>query len=116
MRNFVLVFILAIIISACGNQTGKQATAGDAAKTEAIAPENLQVIEIAVNGMTCQGCERTVQTAVGNLPGVQEVKASHLDSTAIVTFDKTIVTFGQMQTAINEKGYEALSYQVVSLK
>jgi copper ion binding protein len=113
MRNFAFIFILAIVVAACGNQTGRQQAGEDAAKTEAISPENLQVIEIAVNGMTCQGCEHTIQTAVGNLPGVQEVKASHLDSTAIVTFDKTKVTFGQMQAAINDKGYEALSYQVI---
>lgn len=114
MKNLVFIFILTVVMAACGQQTGKQQTGGEAANVEAIAPENLQKIEIAVVGMTCEGCERTVQTAVKNLPGVQEVKASHLDSTAVVTFDKTKATFEQMQAAINEKGYEATGFQVVN--
>jgi copper chaperone CopZ len=114
MKNLAFFFILTFIMAACGQQSGTQQTGGDAAKVEAIAPENLQKIEIAVVGMTCEGCERTVQTAVKSLPGVQDVKASHLDSTAIVTFDKTKATFEQMQTAIVEKGYEATGFQVIN--
>ena len=114
MKNFVFLFVITIIMVSCGQQSGNQQTNGEATKTEVIAPENLEKIEIAVVGMTCEGCERTVQTAVKNLPGVQEVKASHLDSTAVVTFDKTKTTFEQMQTAINEKGYEALSFKAVN--
>jgi len=113
MKNLALIFILTFVMAACGQQAGTQQTGDEAAKVEAIAPENMEKIEIAVVGMTCEGCERTVQTAVKNLPGVQDVKASHLDSTAIVTFDKTKTTIEQMQAAIVEKGYEALSFTVV---
>lgn len=63
--------------------------------------------------MTCEGCEQTVQMAVGKLPGVQNVEASHTDSAAIVTFDTTLVSFAQMQEAINAKGYQAKDFLVV---
>lgn len=34
-------------------------------------------VAFAVRGMTCEGCENSVRTAVGNLPGVTGVSASH---------------------------------------
>lgn len=34
-------------------------------------------IEIPVEGMTCEGCERTVQSALGSLGGVRTADADH---------------------------------------
>ena len=104
MKNLVTIFAFVFLIVGCTGQAGKKQDASQQTTT-VVAPENLKAIEISVYGMSCEGCERTIQTAVGKLPGIQEVKASHLDSTVIVRFDKTQSTFDDMKTAITEKGY-----------
>lgn len=109
MRNLVTIFALALMIAGCSGQANKKQDSASQSAT-VISPENLKVIEISVYGMSCEGCERTIQTAVGKLPGIQEVKASHLDSAVIVKFDKTLSDFGDMKTAITEKGYTVNEY------
>ena len=106
------IFLTALLLAACGTST-EQRSDSNKAESAAINPEAVETIRITVTGMTCEGCERTVQTAVKNLPGVQEVKASHTDSVAIVAFDTTLVSFAQMQQAINAKGYQAKDFVVV---
>jgi len=113
MKNILSLVLISFMIFSCGTQQEKSATENQTETIQSIDPANLETIEIAVNGMTCGGCERTVQTAVGSLPGIQSVKASHLDSTAIVTFDKTKATFQEMQAAITDKGYDALDFKVI---
>ncbi len=113
MKNILPLLFITIIIFSCGTQQEKSTTEDQTETIQSIDPANLETIEIAVHGMTCGGCERTVQTAVGNLSGIQSVKASHLDSTAIVTFDKSKATFEEMKTAITDKGYQALDFKVI---
>lgn len=113
MKKIIFLFIISIIFTACGSQNDKTTSQENTDTIETIDPANLETIEISVVGMTCGGCERTVQTAIGNLPGVQEVKASFQDSTAIVTFDKTKASFEEMKTTVEGKGYEVKDFKVV---
>jgi copper chaperone CopZ len=55
--------------------------------------------------MTCGGCERALGRAVGQLPGVQSVAASHVDQVATVTYDEAIVTPEAIAAAIRNAGY-----------
>lgn len=112
MKNIIYILLIAIAFYACGSQGNKTGTE-TSTTVETIDPANLETIEIAVYGMTCGGCEKTVKTAVGNLPGVQEVTASHTDSVAVVTFDKTKSGFEEMKAAITGKGYKVADFKVV---
>lgn len=112
MKNLIVLLIIAVVAFGCGSQ-GEKSTQEQSQETVAIDPANLETIEIEVHGMTCSGCERTVKKAVGDLPGVQEVTASHTDSVAVVIFDKTQSGFEAMKAAINDKGYKAVDYKVV---
>jgi copper chaperone CopZ len=58
-----------------------------------------------VTGMTCGGCERALRRAVGQLPGVQSVVASHGESAATVTYDEAVVTPEAIAAAIRDAGY-----------
>ena len=59
-----------------------------------------------VEGMTCAGCERTIQRVVGNLEGVTSVKADLNFSTVSVEYDSSKVTIDAIQSAINKVGYK----------
>jgi copper ion binding protein len=59
-----------------------------------------------VEGMTCSGCERTVQKVVGNLEGVMSSKADLQSSTVSVEYDPAKVTIDKIKNAVNGVGYK----------
>lgn len=50
--------------------------------------ENLSAVsyEIAIEGMTCTGCEETIEGGVMKIDGVQSIEASYTDGKATVVF------------------------------
>lgn len=58
---------------------------------------------IRINGMSCDGCERTVQEAIQSVPGVDEVEVDHTTGTASVTGDGDSQ---EIHAAIEAAGYE----------
>lgn len=107
MKQLVFLLAISLLVFSCKSAGEK--------KTEQkiqVNLENIQIVEISVEGMTCTGCENTVEKGVLSLDGVIEVEASHTEKTAIVKFDKTKANAEDMMAKINEKGYEALEYKI----
>ena len=65
-----------------------------------------QRVTLKVNGMTCGGCENAVKRAVGQLPGVVEVEASHKDAVVHVSYDPDKAAPLQFKQKIEAIGYE----------
>jgi len=59
-----------------------------------------------VEGMTCSGCERTVQRVVSNLEGVSSVQADAGAATVSVEYDPQKVTVDEIRSAVNKVGYK----------
>lgn len=63
-----------------------------------------QTTTFTVVGMTCGHCEASVREEVGELPGVEQVQASHESGTVVVTsaapLDRAAVA-----AAVEEAGY-----------
>jgi copper chaperone len=62
-------------------------------------------VQLTVTGMTCGGCENAVKRAVGQLPGVEAVTASHAANAVDVTFDGSKVNAGMIRERIQTLGY-----------
>ncbi|MBN2353815.1 MAG: sulfite exporter TauE/SafE family protein [Spirochaetales bacterium] len=62
-----------------------------------------------IEGMTCSGCERRIETAVRRLPGVTAATAGYAHGTATVDFEPDRVSREQIRLAI-----EALDYRAVT--
>ena len=60
-----------------------------------------------VTGMTCGGCENAVKRAVGKLPGVASVEASHVEQRVTVDYDAAQTTPEAIAAKINGLGYQA---------
>ena len=58
-----------------------------------------------VEGMTCSGCERTVQKVITNLEGVKTANADLRTSTVTVEYDPDTVNMEQIKSAVNNVGY-----------
>jgi mercuric ion transport protein len=108
MKTFIFCTVLLGFI-ACTNS--KQPS-----KTEVSAVEIPTLIsaDFHINGMTCTGCENTITKGVKSIAGVKEVKASYIDSLAIVTFDSTSVSTALISQKINDLGYNVVSSSIRS--
>ena len=62
--------------------------------------------KIAVHGMTCEHCVKTVTKAVSSIKGVKSVNVSLKDKCADVTFDEGTTSTSDIKKAIKEAGYE----------
>jgi len=82
-------------------------TSDNKSKKEIIIKESDIVKEsIAVNGMTCVGCEVTLEKNISKIIGVVRVKASHTDNEAIIEFDSTKTNVDAIINIIKDSGYK----------
>jgi len=61
---------------------------------------------LGVNGMTCVGCEVTLEGAVSQIDGVLKVKASAATDSAKIEYDKSKTDEKTISKAIEHLGYK----------
>ena len=101
--NLILIAVVLTAIS-CGSNKGKNADAG--IKTEP------SVIEVSIGGMSCTDCEQTIQKRVGELAGIQSIKASYVTGSAVIEFSPDKVDTAKIRQAITGSGYSVKKFLV----
>lgn len=70
--------------------------------------------ELSIKGMTCTGCEHSVNAALNNSEGVLEASSSYENGIALVKFDQSKVTVEQLATAVEEAtGYKVIGKKII---
>lgn len=59
-----------------------------------------------VNGMTCGHCKESVEGALNEIDGVENVEVNLGNGEVDVTFDETKTTLAQLKEAVEEQGYD----------
>lgn len=59
-----------------------------------------------IEGMTCAGCERTVQRVIEKVEGVASANADLNSSTVSVEYDSSKVKIDDIKSAIDKVGYK----------
>jgi len=67
---------------------------------------SLQEVVLPVVGMTCSGCEESINHEVSRLTGVSEVKASYDKGNTVVKYDPKKTSKEEIIKAINGTGYK----------
>ncbi len=80
---------------------GTAVVAGDSKATT-----NAVVSTFEVNGMTCGGCSSGLRLQVKKLEGIEDIKVSHEDGSAMVTYDPDKVSPKDILKAIEKMGFE----------
>ena len=63
---------------------------------------------LSISGMTCGGCETTIESALGKVEGVRRVvKVSHEDGKAWVCYEADKVETAALAKAVTKSGYKA---------
>lgn len=65
----------------------------------------METVQIKVSGMTCGGCERSVQNALTSRQGVASAKADRNAGLVSVVFDPAVVQRAALEKAITEAGF-----------
>ncbi len=65
----------------------------------------MEKIIIPVEGMTCGGCVKSVERALGHHPGVASAKASMENASVDVEFDPALATRDAMAQTIRRAGF-----------
>ena len=64
-------------------------------------------IELQVQGMTCQGCVRSVEMKLSKMPGVASAHVDLVAGKAAVAYDDARTNVDQMIAAVDQLGYHA---------
>ncbi|MEI7668178.1 MAG: heavy metal-associated domain-containing protein [Erysipelotrichaceae bacterium] len=64
----------------------------------------MKITTYAVEGMSCMHCVHHVSAAIKEVKGVNDVKVSLENKSAVVNADES-VSFNQLKTAVEEAGY-----------
>jgi len=73
------------------------------------------LIEVNIEGMTCTGCEQTIQRNVGKLEGIKSVKVTFTDGRAIIEYFPTLVDTLKIRDAITGSGYIVKNFTPANL-
>lgn len=97
------LFYLIIILAFVSCQTGNKKTPVKKSLTEPV-----EVVETTINisGMHCDMCVASIEKGVNELDGIEYVKASLNDSTAVVKFDASKTDLAEIEKAVEKRGYK----------
>lgn len=69
----------------------------------------MEELVLNVSGMTCDGCEQRIRSALGRLDGVRVSAADHRSGEVRVLLDPQRASTVEVQAAIADAGYEAVT-------
>ena len=67
----------------------------------------METAELRIEGMTCEGCVKSVTRTLQGVPGVDRVQVSLPDGKAKITYDAAKAGIGDFKRAVERAGYEA---------
>ena len=72
------------------------------------------LVEVSIGGMTCTGCEQTIQAGITKLEGINSVKASYVTGNAFVEYFPGITDTVKIKAAITGSGYTVKRFKPVT--
>ena len=100
-------FAAALLLAGCAPADEPAAVTGPAAATPNTSVKPDSRVEIAVQGMSCSGCENSIREALQKLDGVSSASASAAAGVAVAEFDSKSVSPAAMAAALGKLGYTA---------
>lgn len=111
MRYLSILSIIFLLAISCQNNESKEAETTDVESTEVEAAAEFVIYEVSIEGMTCTGCEETIEAGITNIEGVGSIEANHIDGNAQLKFEE-----GKIDTMAVKQAIEAAGYTVVAFK
>ena len=104
-----LVYLAAVALIAFSCQT-KEKKSDSGTTPEVLTPV---AYEIVIEGMTCTGCEETIEGSVNKLEGIKMVEANHMNGNAMIEFFAEKTDTAAIRNAITGTGYKVVAFKTV---
>jgi len=108
-----LIVICLFLVVGCNNAGTKKS----ATEMRSAVPENVKTVavELSIQGMTCTGCEQTIQSGISSIEGVKQVKAIFKNGKAYVEYVPEKADTLRMIEKITASGYVLVGIKSISL-
>jgi len=97
-KSILLIFIIFNVLLSCNSKSNKE--------TVVVKQSDIVRTHIGVKGMTCVGCEVTLEHSLTKIIGVVNAKASANKNEAVIEFDQTKTNQQAIEKEISKVGYE----------
>ncbi|MCX6237026.1 MAG: cation transporter [Bacteroidia bacterium] len=108
-----LIVICLFLAFGCNNAGTKKSSN----EVKLAVQENVKTVavELSIQGMTCLGCEQTIQSGIAGIKGVKQVKATFKNGKAFVEFIPEMADTMQMKEKITASGYIVVGIKSIPL-
>ena len=110
--RYLIVICLFLALGCSNPGTKKSATE---VKLPVEASAKTVAVELAIQGMTCTGCEQTIQSGISSLKGVKQVKANFRNGKTFIEFIPEIADTNQIKERITASGYVVAGIKSISI-
>ena len=112
-----IVTVLAALLLAFPYYSGAFFPDNSTQEVVIVKEDNIIQASLSIRGMTCTGCEHSVNYALNQQNGVLKASSSYENGKALVSFDKSKVTLEELVVAVErETGYEVTDKEIQSSK
>lgn len=110
-KSIIRLSLFLVVLVGCNTKTPEKSASEGTISTDLIVnPEATVEIDLLVEGMTCTGCENTINNGVSEITGVIEVKSSFQEGTTFVKYDSTQTNIEKISEIISDQGYMVKGY------
>ena len=111
MKKISIILAVLLIAVSCQNRTTEK-------QEESSVNDDLSIVkyEISIEGMTCTGCEETIEGNVMKIDGVKSIEASFTQGKAVVEFSSNKTDTAAISESISKSGYTVLGFKSGSEK
>lgn len=68
----------------------------------------MQMVQFKIDGMTCEGCARSVTSALQGSPGVETVAVNFATGLADVGFNESLTNIDSLKAAVEAAGFDVV--------
>lgn len=77
---------------------------------------NVTTVSLSVRGMSCHSCARKIEEVLSRFPGVTEAEVDFVRREARIDFDADMVNLDDLNSAVEDAGYQVLDSQEDQMK
>jgi len=108
-----MVTIFAAVMLVFPSYSGIFFPENNVSKTIIVKENDIVEGSLTIKGMTCTGCEHSVNFALTSSEGVIEASSSYETGIASVKFDKSKISIDELATAVEkETGYKVIEKEI----
>lgn len=105
MKKFLIVLLTAGFIFGCSQSDQAEVEKTVDTKVAMEKSSETKTISVGVEGMTCQGCASSIETAIAAVDGVVDQKVNLEANSASITFDPSQTDAEKLAKVIRDAGY-----------